>query len=372
MGGLISHVENVAKIMRYDYGYDVTILTLDNFNEYLAEENINGIKIKRLRYPHFFKLNWVWSYSSVPEIIRFLKNNTFDVVHVHSYTNFGPLAVYLLNSNFVDLQTSKLPFYFTPHYHPDSTTIVRNILRKPYDLLFKKKVFRSFKKVIALTQLEKDQLSMFCDPRIIDIIPNGINLDEIDNASPRLFREEYGLNENERYVLYAGYLLKYKGVQILLDAMTNILISHPDIKLVIVGEGEYKEALKTRAEKHGIAHQVKFTGFVDRSFFVSAVKGCSVFVMPSSYEAFSIVTVEAMASKKPIVATGVGGICELGINSNYLVSYGDVEAIKNLVVKFLNDFRLAQIEGNNNRKAAESYSWNAVASQLEKIYFSEG
>ncbi|MCL0070507.1 glycosyltransferase family 4 protein [Dehalococcoidia bacterium] len=363
-GGIISHVYNIAKRMKHTYGHSVTVLTLDYYNDYPSEAVIDGLLIKRLHFRSFGGAQWMWSYAVIPKVLQFLRENKFDIVHVHSYTNFGPLAAYLYSKNNSKASQSLI---FTPHYHPKSTTLVRNIFRQPYDMIFKRKIFHSFSKVITLTKYERDIISHFCQEDKIEIIPNGIDLYEIEKASAQLFREHYGLNQT--YVLYAGYLLRYKGVQVLLEAMRKILSDRSGLKLGIIGDGAYRQDLERFSVKLGIQQDVLFTGFVDRQLLLSALKGCELFVMPSSYEAFSIITIEAMACGKPIVATEVGGLTELGICNELLVRYGDVGRLSGLISYLLDDPQKAQVIGKGNRDIAlQRYSWDKIAEALERSY----
>ncbi len=367
VGGMSSHVYNIAKRMVCTYHHEISVLTVDFDGQYLPEEIIEGLRIKRLRFRSPVGPRWLWSYSAVPQVLRYLKESNFDIIHVHSYTNFGPLSLYLYSrKSFHSLQARLI---FTPHYHPESTTVARNILRKPYDLLFKKRIFHTFSKVIALTTYEKHLISSFCPPDRIEIIPNGIDLDEIEKASPQLFREHYGLNQSDRYVLYAGYLLRYKGVQDLLQAMREALLANPELKLVIIGDGAYRHDLEKLSVNLGIGQEVLFTGFVDRKLLLSALKSCEIFVMPSSYEAFSIITAEAMACEKPVIATKIGGIPELGVADDFLVQCGDVDNLAKLIAFFLNNSEKAKNTGLANYKAAKNKnSWDKIAHSVEHLY----
>ncbi len=292
---------------------------------------------------------------------------SYDLVHVHSYTNFGPLAVYILKK----LNLTKTKTVFTPHYHPQSTTEARETLRKIYDFILKKRKFSAFDTIIALTNFEKKFLSNFCDKQKIHVIPNGIDLEELNSVPEGLFRDKYGIGKTP-YILYTGHLLKYKGLDTILFAIKRIIGTvKTDVKVVFVGDGPYRNYLQKMANDLGLGSCTIFTGFLDRKSLISAIKGCSIFVMPSSYEAFSISTAEAMACQKPVIVTKAGGLCELGVDNKFMIKYGDINGLSERIEYLLEHPAEATRFGwKYYLVTSRQYSWDRVAEEHHNLYVS--
>jgi len=364
IGGIVTHVYNIAYRMKRHYGYKVVIYALDRARTSASlTEFIDGLEVRRFCS---FAPNRCYYFS--PEMLLFLrreaKTGSYDLVHVHSYTNFGPLAVYILTK----LDLTKAKTVFTPHFHPQSTSQAREMLRKMYDLFLRKQIFSAFDTLVTLTGAEKNILSSFCNEQKISIIPNGINLEEFDHISESLFKDAH-MPRNSPYILYVGYLLKYKGLDTMLFAFSKVLKElESDVKLVFVGDGTYRDRLQNMTNRLGLKRHVIFTGFIERKLLISAIKGCSIFVMPSSYEAFSISTVEAMACRKPVIVTRTGGLCELGIDDEFMVRYGDVHALSERIKYLLENNTIAESVGWKNYLVARRYSWDSVAKSHHELY----
>src|SRR5262249_13995196 len=137
-------------------------------------------------------------------------------------------------------------------------------------------------------------------------IHNGVN--------PRQFRPaEEGQNRNgrERYLLCVAHLRDYKGIDILLRAAKPLLRADRSLRLQLAGDGPLREELEDLALSLGIHNQTLFLGTKETTEVVSLLHDCEILVLPSREESFGIVLIEAMACKKPVVATAVGGIPEI-------------------------------------------------------------
>ena len=130
------------------------------------------------------------------------------------------------------------------------------------------------------------------------MIPNGVNphiYNGLDRQNLKAFRRKFALPE-EKLVLYVGRLVYEKGIHILINAVPKVL-SKVDAKFVIVGSGYMKEQLSTIVKSMGLEHKVLFEGFMDEENLVKLQKCADVCIVPSLFEPFGIVALEAMAAK---------------------------------------------------------------------------
>jgi glycosyltransferase involved in cell wall biosynthesis len=364
VGGIASHVYGLARRMKNDYHHDVTVFAYSPYDlpDY-SPEGLDGAKIARFRS----LLSDRRGLRLIPLqlILKVLQEGDYDVVHVHGYDNLEPFAVYLpkmLNRRHLLMNHSIL----TPHYHPHSPRFSRDVARHLLNAAFARSIFQTFSSVVALTNMERDILSSFCSRDKIAVIPNGIDLEELNGT---LDQQDYSIGESKRFVLYAGVLMKYKGVHHLLSAIREVRKVVDNVSLLVVGNGPERDALIRLSNELGISGSVAFSGFLERRSLVSLFNRCELFAMPSSYEAFSIPTAEAMACGKPVIACNTGGIPELGFNPEFLFEYGDVKKMARLIISLLKNQDLAHEIGKRNRLIAiERFSWTKVAERLDIAY----
>jgi glycosyltransferase involved in cell wall biosynthesis len=163
-----------------------------------------------------------------------------------------------------------------------------------------------------------------------------------------------------------------KRLDSVIKLLPDLLKEFPELTFVVVGEDHGQgAAYKDVAEELGVGAHVKFLGHVPREELIEAYRACDVFVLPSDYEAFGIVLLEAMACGKPCVATRVGGVSDIVDHgkTGLLVEYGNVQALKEALVSLLGDHELrAEIGAAARRSVGERFDWSAVVSRIEAEY----
>ena len=188
----------------------------------------------------------------------------------------------------------------------------------------------------------------------MDVIPNGIAL-EPPNASRRTeLRKQWGIEDDEIVVGSVGRLVPQKGYRVLLEAAPRILRQCPRAQFVLVGSGRERAELADLADELGISRRVHFAGATDRP--EDAITAMDVFVLPSLFEPFGQVLLEAMVCAKPIVATRVGGIPEVveHEHSALLVSPRDPEQLAQAILVLLTDRDRAMRLARSGRTRVET------------------
>ena len=205
----------------------------------------------------------------------------------------------------------------------------------------------------------------------INVIPNGINLNNFTGVEKDYdFRRQFAL-DNEKIILYVGRLVYEKGIQNLIGAMPKILDHYHDAKLVICGRGGMMDELKQEVRNLGIDNKVYFAGYCDSKKVQKMYKCADVAVFPSTYEPFGIVALEAMLAGIPTVVSDVGGLNEIvdhGVNG--MKSYaGNSNSIADSVLSLLFDPKLCDtVSKNAVKKVKELYNWNKIAQDTHYVY----
>ena len=223
------------------------------------------------------------------------------------------------------------------------------------------------RKIIAVSEGVKREILKYYDvpEEKIIVIPNGVDLEEFKPYSEKRekIREKYGIGENEIVLIFSGYEFRRKGLEYIIKALPLV---KGKVKLLVVGKDD-PNYYKKLASKLGVSNKIIFTGFVpDISEYYAA---SDIFIFPTAYEAFSLATLEAVASGLPILATKVNGTEELIIEGyNGFFIKRDSKDIANKINILIEDENLRKQMSRNARKTAEKYSWDEVVKRTLKVY----
>jgi len=175
-------------------------------------------------------------------------------------------------------------------------------------------------------------------------------------------------------VLFLGRLEAAKGVFDVLEAVSALRPTVPDVRLVCAGDGD-RVAVARYAERLGIADAVKFTGWVGPSGKRALLEAAAVFVLPSYEEAMPMSLLEAMSAGLPAIVSPVGGIPEVVVDgvTGFLVAPGDTASLQRLLRKVLLDRGLAARIGAAARESARlRFAPERALPKLEEIYAALG
>ena len=204
------------------------------------------------------------------------------------------------------------------------------------------------------------------------MVPNGVNLHVYDGSEKQgliAFRRIFALPE-EKIVLYVGRLVYEKGIHILINAVPKVL-EKVNAKFVIVGSGYMKEQLSNIVKSMGLEHKVLFTGFVEEEDLLKLQKCADVSVVPSLFEPFGIVALEAMAAKSPIVVSDTGGLSEIvDHDQTGIKAYpNNADSLAWGITKILLDENFGNlVRENAYKKILEKNDWNKIAQQTRHVY----
>jgi len=204
------------------------------------------------------------------------------------------------------------------------------------------------------------------------MIPNGVNADvyaAIKKNELSQFRSRFALPE-EKIVLFVGRLVHEKGVHVLVNAAPKVL-EKANAKIIIVGNGYMKEQLSGIVKGMGIAHKVLFTGFVDDETLRGLQTCADVSVVPSLFEPFGIVALEAMAAKSPVVVSDTGGLAEIVDHDvdGLKVYPGNPDSLAWGITRILTDETNAnRLRSNAYKKIQERFNWDRIAKQTMSVY----
>ncbi len=210
------------------------------------------------------------------------------------------------------------------------------------------------------------------DPHKIRIVPCGVDLDLFRPIPQQEARTRLGLDDGQ-YVLFVGRLEALKGTDVLIEAMSLLARRESKARLLIAGgnlDGDEAQRLRALVQDKHLTETVRFLGAVDQHdlpYYYSAADLCA---MPSFYESFGMVAIEAMACGAPVVASRAGGLqfTVRDDKTGYLVPPGDAAPLAEAIWTLLNDRALRARMGQAAAEIAKAYSWDEVSRSILSIY----
>ena len=201
-------------------------------------------------------------------------------------------------------------------------------------------------------------------------VPNGID--------PNLWRatpaERIDSNAvDDPLVVSWGRVQYEKGFQVLARSMHELRGRVPDAKSVIAGWGSYLPELQTQIDVEGVSDIIELTGFLPEGELRDLVHRAGCVVIPSLYEPFGIVALEALAAEAPLIVARTGGLSELieGTDAGLTFEPGNPDDLADAIERVLTDRALAKQLTSSARELVEKkYAWGAIAAATAKIYAS--
>jgi glycogen synthase len=212
------------------------------------------------------------------------------------------------------------------------------------------------------------------------VIPNGIDLVAVaalgGPADGRLVRERHEIGPGETVLLSVARIEQNKGLDVLADALAQVAhagspLARHGWRWVVVGSGPFRGDLERLVEARGIGAHVRLTGRVSEQDLHAWYEAATLLVHPTRYEGSSLVTLEAMAHRKPVVATTAGGLPDKvrpGVNG-WLVEPGNATALRAAIADAVSDpVRLIGMGTESRRLVESSFSWSVLVHRYLDLY----
>jgi len=204
---------------------------------------------------------------------------------------------------------------------------------------------------------------------MVSVVHSGIDLSRFDRVEPGGLREEFGLPAGAPVIGNVAHMADHKGQRYLLAAMPRVLEAEPQTRLFIVGDGELRPALEAQARELGVQDAVTFTGF--RTDVPQWLDLFDVFVMSSHLEGLCTSVLDALAMRKPVVASAAGGLPEIIAHdeTGLLVPPKAPEPLADAIVRLLRDRELGRrLAEAGRRRVDEEFSAESMVEGTLEVY----
>jgi D-inositol-3-phosphate glycosyltransferase len=366
-GGVETNVREITRRLR-EGGDDVRVYASDLYDEGRWERRsgfrseVDGVPVRR--FPVRKKLVPGLTMPTMVGLVDALAESGADVIHAHSH-RYG----HVLEAAAV-AERRRIPLVVSTHYHPADVrepAIKRGLLRIQ-DVGFGATAYRVARALVVESEHEAALVREFAPSDRIRVIPPGIDLAEWESPQndPPV---PAGLPPE--YFLFVGRVARNKGLATLLDALARI--DPPNRRPIVLMGRDWGERanLETQARALGISDDVRFLGHVEEAgVYRAVVRAARALVLPSEYEAFGLVLLEAMAAGTPIVATAVGGVPEVveGGRAGRLVPYGDPGALAEALREVSEDAESTRRRVGAARAWVQNYDWSVAADRHRTLY----
>jgi glycosyltransferase involved in cell wall biosynthesis len=339
-------------------GHNNSILTTDiGFNEKRAEllKETNVIALpcinRRFYLPRF-------SYQSIRQIVA-----NIDIIQLVGHWTFVNVLIYLMarqqDKPYVLCPCGALPIYGRS-----------KLIKRLYNLVVGGNIVKNANGLIAITTDEIEQfLSYRVDKNRINVIPNGVNVEDFQVSQTDEFRKRYNLVDCP-FILFMGRLNHIKGPDLLLSAFCAAKEKLGNYHLVFVGpDGGMLPELKKIAASFNVSEHVHFLGYLGGELKSQAYHAAELLVIPSRQEAMSIVVLEAGAAGTPVLLTDQCGFNEVGNISGGKVVSATIEGLQQGLIEMLSTPESLPSMGRNLKNfVAGDFSWEIAAKKYVTLY----
>jgi glycogen(starch) synthase len=376
VGGLGRHVHALATSLAA-IGHDVTVVTRHAPGSPLTEVT-QGVRIVRApEDPPLFPLAtpsllaWTMAFNhTLTRAALKADNNGYDVIHAHDWLvthtavtlkeHWGVPLVATIHATEAGRHQGWLPDEMNKCIHSVEWWLTNEANR-----------------VLVCSEYMKWEISKLWSPPAerIEVIPNGV-FDRAWYAPPdEIARTRRELAGSGPLIGFAGRLVYEKGVQHLVGAVPQLRREHPGLRVVISGDGPYRSELQDQAAKLRLGASVVFTGFLTERELPAVFGATDATVVPSLYEPFGMVALEAAAAGAPLAVAATGGLPEIvepGV-SGVTFPRSDTDALATAVGGLLTDQLSARRMADHARSLLpERYGWRGIAARTAAAYRRSG
>jgi glycogen synthase len=371
-GGLARHVRKLSEAM-VERDVEVHVLTRGG-EESPAQELSNGVLVHRIREPkrptdlgEF--VTWVERMNSdmLAAGVELGDRYEFDLVHGHDWL-VANACDHLAKRFEAPLVTTIHATEYGRHQgwvdkHPQ--TYIHGVERW---------ITNRSQRVIACSHYMREQIvDIFgVAEKRISVIPNGIDPDDLQAQSPaelERLRSEFAKPE-EKLVLLIGRLVYEKGFQLALEAMPRVIAEAPGTRFLVAGSGTHEAELHRQAEELGLMEHGTFLGWIGDDVLHSLYRIADLTVVPSIYEPFGLVALEAMASGCPCIVADTGGLREVVVHEEGGLRFraDDPDALAEVAIRVLSDDELGRRLVADAYEHVRRFDWGDVAEQTVAVY----
>lgn len=369
LSGVAVHVKNLSEYLSKKHKIYIITPNITNNKELIEKINDNLIIYRTKSIKNPFRKNHRISIVDEKYIENILKEINPQIIHIHDCWKISSKLLKLSKKyNIPIIATHHFDLNFTLYYLKP-LFIFHNII-KEFLKRYLVKFYNQCNLIITPSNITKKTISNWGVKTKIEAVSNGVDIKKFYPTNPDKEIFKKFKIPSKIILLYLGRIDKEKRIDLIIKSAPLVLKKF-DVHFVIAGFGSELKRLKKLSIKLGIKNNITFTGKIKRGKDIENIyRIAKIFIIPSQVETQSIVTLEAMASGLPIIASNSGALPELVKNGyNGLLFKGDnYKDLADKIIILLKDKKLRKIMSKNSRKIAEKHDIKKTFKKIEKIY----
>ena len=343
-----------------DKGHEIHFITyqqpvrLNGFHE-----NIFYHEVRVPTYPLFDFPPYELALAST--MVDVILNHDLDLIHAH-YAIPHASAAYTAKQ-IIKQKTGRLVPVITTLHGTDITLVGRD---KTYEPVVTFSINESDAITAVSENLKQETLSHFEIRKEIEVIHNFVDLKRFNKKALAAFKKVISAHD-EKIVVHASNFRKLKRIGDVMEIFKNIHAATP-AKLLMVGDGPERPIAEDLARQYGIESDVRFLGKQEQMEDILAVS--DLFLLPSEYESFGLVALEAMASSVAVISSNAGGLGEINIDgkTGYTADVGDVATMSKRAIELLTDDTKLKAFKHNALGQAKLFDIHHIIPIYENLY----
>ena len=343
-----------------DKGHEIHFITyqqpvrLNGFHE-----NIFYHEVRVPTYPLFDFPPYELALAST--MVDVILNHDLDLIHAH-YAIPHASAAYTAKQ-IVKQKTGRLVPVITTLHGTDITLVGRD---KTYEPVVTFSINESDAITAVSENLKQETLKHFDIRKEIEVIHNFVDLKRFNKKPLAAFKKVVAAHD-EKIVVHASNFRKLKRIGDVMEIFKNIHAATPS-KLLMVGDGPERPIAEDLARQYGIESDVRFLGKQEQMEDILAVS--DLFLLPSEYESFGLVALEAMASSVAVISSNAGGLGEINIDgkTGFTANVGDVATMSKRAIELLKDGAQLKAFKHNALEQAKLFDIHHIIPIYENLY----
>lgn len=339
--------------------FDITVAAgAEGASRELLDKLVSA-KIKNFTFKHLKRDINLWhDILAIFEIVKFLRQNNFDIIHLNS-TKAGVLGAIAAQLNRI-----RPKIIYTAHgwAYLEPLPFYKHWLY----LIMEKIVARLRDYTIVLSEKEKQIALQYGTAKLnaISVISNGIDLKNLHFFTKEEARQKLNLPADEFIIGTIANLYKTKGLEYLIETVKQLA----NVQIVIIGEGPERKNLEKKIKQNKLEEYVTLDGSLSLAY--QYLPAFDIFVLPSIKEGLPYTLLEAMAAGLPIVATDVGTVPEITKNqkTGLIVPPADSQAITEAIAILIKNPEFAQQLGANAKEVFKKFDLRTMIEKTKIIY----
>lgn len=352
-GGLGVHVHQLSLALSKKLDIDIVLAKAgrERYRDFGQRIHLQPLTSDNPSYAE--RISWFhFANNAAEKIARLARDNRPDVIHCHDWVTVlaGIKCRFQLN----------IPLLFHVHLpnRHQLCSMVESLGLVCADLVT----------VNSETMYEELNNRLLNERRLpvrgLEVVKNGVDIEEFVPATD--------WPADDAYILFVGRLVEQKGVEHLLRALSTVRVKFPDVRLKVVGDGEFRQPLERIAKNLMLAPQVEFLGWQTGADLVKLYQQAQLVVIPSIYEPFGMTALEALACQRPVVASRVGGLAEIideGVTGYLAEPKDDLDIAQWTMALLANpEQRAAMGKEGRNQILRKGYTWPQIADRFINFY----